>query len=248
MKNLYIANRSTTTNLLGSITQLTTDNVLLFPGDYFVLSASGALVKQNYVAKNPDNFIDITMPSYSDDKGVVVLLNSSGLIIDELAYDAKWHFGLLDNVEGISLERVDYNKQTQNALNWHSAASTVGYGTPTYQNSQFRTDLTVSGEVSVTPKVFSPDNDGTDDYTTINYQLADLGYVATITIFDAAGRPVRVLAQNATLAQKGFFRWDGLTDKKIKVQVGSYVVFTEIFNLDGKRKSFKNVVVVGSKF
>ena len=248
MKNLYIANRSTTSNLLGSITQLTTDNVLLFPGDYFVISASGALVKQNYVAKNPDNFIDISMPSYSDDKGVVVLLNSSGLIIDELAYDAKWHFGLLDNVEGISLERVDYNKQTQNALNWHSAASTVGYGTPSYQNSQFRTDLTVSGEVNVMPKVFSPDNDGTDDYTTINYQLTDLGYVATITIFDAAGRPVRVLVQNATLAQKGSFRWDGLTDKKVKVQVGSYVVFTEIFNLDGKRKSFKNVVVVGSKF
>ncbi len=248
LKKLFIANRSSITDSLTSITNLTSDNVLVFPGDYYVISTSGALVKQNYVAKNPDNFIDISMPSYPDDKGVVVLLNSSGLIIDELRYDAKWHFGLLDNVEGVSLERVDYNKQTQNSLNWHSAASTVGYGTPSYQNSQFRSDLTVSGEVSVSPKVFSPDNDGTDDYTTINYQLADLGYVATITIFDAAGRPVRVLAQNATLAQKGSFRWDGLTDKKIKVQVGSYVILTEIFNLEGKRKSFKNVVVVGSKF
>ena len=248
MKNLYIANRSGTTNLLGSITPLTNDNVLLFPGDYYVVSASGALVKQNYVAKNPDNFVDISLPLYSDDKGIVVLLNALGQVVDELAYDAKWHFALLDNVEGISLERVDYNKPTQNAQNWHSAASTVGFGTPGYQNSQYRTDITVSGEVAVTPKIFSPDNDGYEDFTTINYQLADLGYVANITIFDAVGRPVRILTQNATLGQKGIFRWDGLNDKKTKVPVGSYVVYTEIFNLEGKKRSFKNVVVVGAKF
>ena len=248
LKNLYIANRSSSTNAVGSITQVTADNVLLFPGDYYVISENGATVRLNYVAKNPDNFVDVTMPSYPDDKGAVVLLNAVGAIVDEVDYDAKWHFALIDNAEGISLEMVDYNKPTQDAQNWHSAASTVGYGTPTYQNSQYRIDLSVPGEVTVTPKVFSPDNDGFNDYTTINYQIEELGYVANITIFDAAGRPVKVLVQNATLAQKGFFRWDGLNDKNGKVPVGSYVVYTEMFNLAGKKKSFKNVVVVGAKF
>ncbi|MEO5967095.1 MAG: FlgD immunoglobulin-like domain containing protein, partial [Ferruginibacter sp.] len=73
---------------------------------------------------------------------------------------------------------------------------------------------------------------------------SELGYVANITIFDAAGRAVKVLTHNASLAQKGFFRWDGLNDKQIKVPVGSYVVYTEFFNLEGKRKSFKNVHII----
>lgn len=248
LKNLYVTNRSTTSGTTGIPIQVTAENVLMFPGEYYVISESSATIKQDFVAKNPDNFVEISMPSYPDDKGAVVLMNSFGNIVDELRYDAKWHFGLLDNVEGISLERVDYNKPTQDAQNWHSAASTVGYGTPTYQNSQYRVDVAVSGDVQVTPKVFSPDNDGYEDFAVINYQIEDLGYVANITIFDAAGRPVKVLVRNATLGQKGFFRWDGLNDKNAKVPLGSYVIYTEMFNLEGKKKSFKNVVVVAGRF
>lgn len=247
LKNLYIANRSTT-NAIANVQQLTTENIQLFPGDYYVISENGALVKQGYFAKNPDNFIDVTMPSFNDDKGDVVLLNAQGRIVDELAYDQSWHFSLIDNAEGISLERVDYNKPTQDKNNWHSAASTVGFGTPSYQNSQFRSDVLLPGEVTVTPKVFSPDNDGFDDFAIINFQMTDPGNVANITIYDAAGRPVKSLAKNATLAQTGLFRWDGLDDKLSKVPVGTYVIYTEIFNLSGKKRSFKNTVVVAAKF
>jgi len=248
LKDLYIANRSSTTNALGSLRQLTPDNILFFPGDFYVISENGAVVKQTYMVKNPDNFINVAMPSFPDDKGVVVLLNAQGKIVDELSYNSKWHFELIDNKEGISLERIDYNKPTQNHENWHSAASTAGYGTPSYQNSQFRTDLSVAGEVTVTPKTFSPDNDGFEDYTTINYQLSEPGYVANITIFDAGGRPVKSLAKNATLALSGSFRWDGLDDKLNKLPVGVYIVYTEVFNLNGKKKAFKNTVVVAARF
>ena len=188
------------------------------------------------------------MPSFPDDKGVVVLLNAQGVIVDELRYDAKWHFKLLDNEEGISLERIDYNKPTQSKDNWHSAASTAGFGTPTYQNSQFRADVQLQGEITATPRTFSPDNDGTDDYTTVGYQMTELGYVANITIFDAGGRPVKNLAKNATLALQGSFRWDGLDDKMNKLPIGTYIIYTEVFNLNGKKKSFKNPVVLARRF
>jgi flagellar hook assembly protein FlgD len=72
--------------------------------------------------------------------------------------------------------------------------------------------------------------------------------VANITIFDAAGRPVKSLAKNATLALSGSFRWDGLDDKFNKVPVGVYVIHTEVFNLNGKKKSFKNAVIVATRF
>jgi hypothetical protein len=146
------------------------------------------------------------------------------------------------------MERVDYNKTTQDKNNWHSAASTTGFGTPSYQNSQFRSDVILPGEVTVTPKVFSPDNDGFDDFAVLSFQMQDAGNVANITIYDAAGRPVKNLAKNATLAQTGTFRWDGLDDKLRKVPVGNYIIYTEVFNLSGKKRSFRNTVVVAARF
>lgn len=248
LKDVYIANRSSTGSGVANLHRLTTDNFLLFPGDFFVISENGAIVKQNYFAKNPWNFIDVSMPSFPDDEGTVVILNGQGKIIDELHYSSKWHFALIDNEEGISLERIDYNKTTQNKDNWTSAASSAGFGTPSYQNSQFRSDVSLQATVTITPKTFSPDNDGFEDYTTINIKMADPGYVANITIFDAAGRPVKDLAKNATLGQIASFRWDGLDDKFHKLQVGIYIVYTELFNLNGKKKSFKNTVVVAARF
>ena len=248
-KDLYITNRSSASGQLGTLKHLSTDNLLIFPGEYYVISEDENLIKKAYVAKNPGHFINASsMPSYPDDKGVVVLLNAQGLKVDELQYDSKWHFALIDNEEGISLERIDYNKPTQNKDNWHSAASTAGFGTPTYQNSQFRLDAQVQGSITITPKIFSPDNDGTDDFTTLTYQMTELGYVANITIFDASGRIVRNLAKNATLGLQGNFRWDGLDDKQGKLPIGSYVVYTEVFNLNGKRKSYKNSVVLARRF
>ncbi len=250
LKDVYITNRASGTGQLGTLKQLTADSRLIFPGDYYVISENDALVKLAYVAKNPDNFINLSpMLSYPDNSGFVVILNAQGAIVDELAYDAKWHFAILDNKEGISLERIDYNKPTQNKENWHSAASTAGYGTPSYQNSQFRADAAAQGEITLSPaKVFSPDNDGTDDFLTVHYTMAELGFVANITIFDAAGRPVKNLAKNATLGLKGSFRWDGLDDKMNKLPIGTYIVFTEVFNLNGKKKAFKNAVVLARRF
>jgi flagellar hook assembly protein FlgD len=68
--------------------------------------------------------------------------------------------------------------------------------------------------------------------------------VANVLVFDAAGRLVRQLVRNNLLSLNGTWKWDGLGDKQNKLPVGTYIVFTEIFNTDGKRKSFKNTVVL----
>lgn len=248
LRDLYITNRTSSNGRPGTVRQLSPTTILLFPGEYFVISEDASIVKQHYTTKTTANFVNVgTMPSFPDDKGFVVLLNSLGAVVDELAYDQKWHFALIDNEEGISLERIDFNKASTKD-NFHSAASTVGFGTPGYQNSQFRNDLQVQGDITVSPKTFSPDNDGTDDFAVINYQMTDPGYVANIMIYDASGRPVRSLVKNATLAQAGSFRWDGLDDKSLKIPIGVYVIYTDVFNLHGKKKAFKNPVVLARRF
>ncbi len=245
-KQLYIANRNST-NIISSIQQLSTESILLFPGDFLVLTEDPQIVMQQYVTTNPDAFLQVSsMPSFSDDKGDVIILNAQGKIVDEVIYSDKWHFALISNTEGVSLERIDYNAASVQS-NFHSAATSVGYGTPGYKNSQFRIDQQVQGEITVIPEVFSPDNDGIDDFATINYSFPSPGYVANITIFDASGRPVRYLEKNALSGIKGSYIWDGLGEKQQKLSQGIYIIYTEIFNTDGKKKQFKNTIVLARR-
>ncbi len=248
LKQLYIANRNST-GVISSIKQLTVESYQLFPQEFIVITENATIVKQQYVAQNPSAFIEISsMPSFSDDKGDVIILNSNGAISDELKYDDKWHFALISNTEAVALERIDYNALTQVQSNWHSAATSVGYGTPTYKNSQYRITDVVNGTITITPEIVSPDNDGQDDIATITYNFTEPGYVANITIFDAAGRVVRNLQRNALCGLKGSYRWDGLGEKNNQLPTGAYIVLIEIFNLQGKKKQFKNTIVVARRY
>ena len=248
LAQLYSANRNATGSLINT-SQLSDIPYLLFPDEFIVFTENTGWLRQNYVLKTYDNIVNLpSLPSLPDDKGTLVIANVQGKIIEELRYDAKWHFALIENEEGISLERIDYSAPTQNKNNWTSAASTAGFGTPGYQNSQFKADLQMQGLISTNPKVFSPDNDGFEDQATITYQMAAPGFVANITIFDANGRAVRYLAKNATLALQGNFRWDGLDDNLQRLPMGIYIVFTEIFTMLGKTKKFKNIVTLARKF
>jgi len=247
LKQLYLANRNST-GVISSIVQLSNNDYLLFPQDFMVITENPDIVKSQYITLNPDAFVTVTdMPSFNDANGDIILLNMQGNIIDELQYDASWQFPLIDNPEGVALERIDYNAPTQSQNNWHSAATSVGYGTPTYKNSQYRSDQQVQGEINVTPAIFSPDNDGIDDFASIDYSFPEPGYVANITIFDASGRPVRYLQQNALCGITGKYQWDGLGDKNQKLPIGIYIIFTEVYNLNGITGQFKNTIVLARK-
>jgi hypothetical protein len=244
LKQLYIASRNTS-GIINSIAQLSAESHLLFPQEFMVITENAAIVKTAYITQNMDAFVEInSLPAFNDDKGTAIILNAQGAVMDELKYQENWHFKLIANREGVALERIDYNAPTQSPENWHSAATSAGYGTPGYKNSQYRINDGVQGEVKLTPEIVSPDNDGRDDFATIDYNFPEPGYVANITIFDASGRPVRYLQKNALCGTKGSFRWDGLGEKSRQLATGVYVIFTEIFNLKGNRKQFKGVIVM----
>jgi Lamin Tail Domain len=242
---LYIANRNGN-GTVSSIKVLSASPCYVFPGDYFVATEDADNLALNYLVSNPDNVLIVSpMPSYLDNDGDVIALNFQGEIVDEVKYKDDWHFKLINDAEGVSLERIDPGGISQDETNWHSAASTAGYGTPSYKNSQYKLLNSINATVEVIPKIFSPDNDGRDDIVTIQYEVTEPGYVANITVFDVAGRPVRLLVRNGILGIKGHWNWDGLTDKGLKLPVGNYIIFTEMFNLQGKKEMFKNVVVLG---
>lgn len=244
---LYIANRNSS-NTISSITQFTGSPFLLFPGEYLVITEDRTDLALHYFIKDPDAVMGIsTLPSFPDDKGYIILLDNHGNIIDETDYLDDWHFALVNNAEGISLERIDPDDSSSRPGNWHSAASTAGYGTPGYKNSQYRMQQPFTASITVSPPVFSPDNDGTDDIASIRYKLDAAGYAANVFIYDAAGRIIRNLAHNNILGNSGIWNWNGLGEKNQSLPAGPYIVLTEIFNMEGKKRLFKNVVVLARK-
>jgi hypothetical protein len=244
LNKIYVANRNSS-GAISSTRLISSVPYYIFPGDYVIVTEDAATLALDYMVQNPDAvFVLSSLPSYPDDEGNVIVLNFQGAVVDEVKYKDDWHFALLNNDEGVSLERIDPDAESQKADNWHSAASTSGYGTPTYKNSQFKLVQSISAAIEVTPKVFSPDNDGRDDIATIQYKTTEPGYIANITIYDANGRPVRNLVKNSLLGLQGYWTWDGLDDKRLKVPVGTYILFTELFNLNGKKEVFRNVVVL----
>ncbi|UYZ58813.1 lamin tail domain-containing protein [Hymenobacter latericus] len=221
----------------------------LAPGQLVVLSERPEIVQAQYPnSHEAAAFLPpVSLPSLPDDAGVIVLLDAQNRTIDRLAYAETMHLPLLDTRDGVSLERIRPDGPST-AANFHSAAGSTGYATPGRRNSQYQTEPGGDKQFALEPEVFTPDDDGQQDFATLSYRLDGAGYLASITVYDALGRLTRRLVRNETLATTGFFRWDGLTDANRKAAVGYYVLHIELFQPNtGIRREYKKTVVLGAR-
>lgn len=225
-------------------------NFLVFPGDYVVLTSDPITLKQQYNIPFPKQVVSVNLPTLDDKTGSVVMV-SMGKVLDRLDYSDGWQYSLLSDKNGVSLERVYFNSPTQDLNNWHSAAASVGYATPTYRNSQARDSTQVAAtanDVLIAPEVISPDGDGFNDFCTITYNTTtNESVTATITVFDAAGRLVKTLARNQLLETVAGIQWDGTTALNQKAPMGYYVILVDVFTPSGTVSRVKKTVVVASK-
>ncbi len=231
---------------VSSYKSLTNEGFYLFPNDYVVVTKSLSKVKNFFYTPYPKKVLEMSdFPSLKSTGDRLTFVNSSLQIIDDFAFSEDMHFQLLNSFKGVALERIHPNLPTQDYKSWHSASQNVGFGTPTYQNSQFSEWKDVEGEITLEPEIFSPDLDGKDDVLNIRYKFPEPGYVANVQIFDSKGRLIRKLIRNELCGIEGYFVWDGLSDAKTKAEIGMYVVYVEVFHLNGTTKSYKKTCVVG---
>jgi hypothetical protein len=229
--------------------KITTTYRVLSPRHYAVLTMDGQVLKDQYPRAKDSTFIRLpALPSYPDEVGSVVLLNDRGRRVDQFDYSDGFHFALVDRQEGVSLERISTAAPGNTRQNWHSAASTEGYATPGYRNSQWLEGEPAANAFQLQPAVFTPDEDGLDDFTTLQYQFPGQGNVATVTIFDAVGREVKKWVRNELLGTEGFYTWDGTDDRGTRVRTGRYIVHISLFDMQGKVRQYKRDVVVGARF
>lgn len=223
---------------------ITALDILLFPGEYLVLTEDASGVLDQYARAKAQRIFEIAdLPDYTSDDMVLLLLPDS-TICDQVAYTSEYHYPLLDETKGVSLERIDPNRPSGDATNWHSASSSEDYATPGYVNSQYFALTASDATLSVEPETFSPDNDGYNDQVAFGYQLPSEGYTGTLHIYDAEGRLIRRLMTNTLLGREGSIAWDGINDDRQKAAIGIYVVYFEAFNTTGDVQRIKTTCVL----
>ncbi|MGF1923551.1 MAG: hypothetical protein ACQUHE_05185, partial [Bacteroidia bacterium] len=245
LSTLMLANIDTGGNI-ASVKRMSDSSVYLPSKTFWVLTSDVERIKEQFEVKNPLHFTKMaSLPVFANERGSVVLV-SGKLVIDRFDYHESMHFQLLRKVQGVSLERVSFEKGANTKGNFKSAAQESGYGTPTYKNTQ-QEPTVPSNDVWLTNKVFSPDGDGFEDVLQVNYRLVDEDYVATVTICNERGIPVRSVARNATIGKTGYFVWDGLNDGGTLNKIGIYIVKFDVFSLNGVVRHYRKSCVLAAK-
>lgn len=243
LSQIYLANRSVTGEIQ-QVRKISEKTVLFFPGTFKLLTPDPEFVTSWYGVKyDKEIFITTPLPSFPDDKGVALLLDQFGSILDELDYSSKWHHPLLKDENGVSLEKI-YPRSRNTKDNWVSAAASVKYGTPGYVNSSFRKEKSISATLETDPEIFSPDGDGYDDRVMIRYRTEKNESSGSILIYNRAGKVVKHILRNGILGSTGFYYWNGLSDENQKLPAGIYIIVLTIVTPDGSfGKVYKPVVI-----
>lgn len=234
LSQVWLTNRSAG-GVLNAGRRLSEKPLPCMPGSYWLLSESPDSVCASGPFPRMPNALKVSgFPSMSDDVGNVSLLTTSAEILDELAYTEKMHFALITNPEGVALEKIRPSAASATPKNWISANLTSNYGTPGFQNSQYR-DVTMKGVKGFYTKQawMTPNNDGRDDRVSILYELPE-ACAGNLNVFDLQGRLVRTLANNELFASQGSYRWDGIRVDGTLAPYGRYILFAEAFTPSGQ--------------
>ena len=212
------------------------------PGTYIALCKRKALTQEQYFCRDEKALADCdSLPDFATAQGIIYLTDRSLRPIDRFAYTEEMHYSKLLTVKGVSLERLYQDMPTQDENNWRSAAESAGYGTPGYRNSQAGNTLEING-FEVFPDVFSPDNDGFDDYTEVTCTFPDEENRVNIELYNNQGHPIKRLANNVLCGSEARFRWDGTDDNNQPAPAGMYVVQIECWNLRTQKTLRKRLV------
>ncbi len=239
LRDLSLVNHHASSNRAASISQ----DFLLLPGAYAVITPSFSDLLRDYQIERPAAVVQNELPRLARDRGNISI-HYAGLTIDSFNYDEELHSPFLPATRGVSLERIDPDGPTQSPANWHSAAQTAGFATPTGKNSQLYTGTALAKGLSLPYQVFSPDGDGFNDFLLIRYELDQPGYLLQLWIFDEVGRPVRMLSDGALGGIRGNFKWDGTTSSGHPAPPGIYIITAEMQGPQGQSARSRQVAVL----
>ncbi len=209
---------------------------ILAPEDYLVLTENRAALLLRYPAAIAAKVLEVDLPSFNNNDGNVTLFlddNGMDVIINALDYTEDMHHAAIDDYEGVALERVDADVESNVVSNWQSGAASSGYGTPTRVNSQSidGTPSTVDF-VFLEQKTFYPSGTRAE-VLDIVFQVDRPDYIGTLDIYDGSGRHIHRLASNQLIGRHDVYQWNGRNQQGHMMNAGVYIIVVQLVTLDG---------------
>ncbi|MDR2914663.1 MAG: lamin tail domain-containing protein, partial [Tannerella sp.] len=210
------------------------------PGSYLVLTKEYSGVADFYFTPSMESICELKLPALNNESASVVLFRiSDEVVVDEVSYSVKWHDSSIKEKKGVSLERIDPDKNSQDVSNWTSASAEVGYGTPGYRNSQYKSSDIQDGTFISAPEYMS----GLDFYI-LTYQTTKAGFRCRVEVYSTNGKKVAEISNNQLITQHGELRWDGKGLDNSNLSPGVYVFYAELYHPEGDYKKFKKAFLV----
>ncbi len=198
---------------------------MLAPGELICLTEDIDDIVDRYPFGDPARMRDTDIPPMNNGSGYIVL-SYGDIIIDEVAYDEDDHHVSLDDVEGVSLQRLSGVPGRY----WASSSAIDDYGTPGAENGipldWERQPLTLE---LLTP-VISPDGDGYQDELEIDYVMDELDYLVRLNIYDDRGQLMIDLLNNEIVGGQGSWTWKGDNHDGDVLPAGIYVALVQLLS------------------
>jgi len=181
----------------------------------------------------------------------ILLLNTDGSLIDSAIYSVQWHHPFITTTRGRSLELLRPSLHLRGAQAWSSCTIAAG-GTPGSRNSITLSLPTAAdgGDMAlqITPVPFSPDGDGHEDFCVISCNSTPGVYQGRLRIYDANGRCIRTLLNNAPASSALTMVWNGLDEAGRRARIGPYIVVLELLDTANNTVAIrKGLVVVAAR-
>jgi hypothetical protein len=242
-----IVSYNVNTDSMIRMTSLKETSFLLFPDQYVVFTRQANHLPDQDNRLDLSSVIELTsMFTFPDKEGKIAILNNNQ-IMDMLYYNPAMHSIFINEKEGISLERINADLPTNEFDNWYSAAFDMGYSTPGYKNTQEISASTGIETITVSPSVFSPDGDGSDDQAFLTLLPGGPGFIGNIEIYNLQGRKIKTICSNRLLGTETILSWDGKFNDSKEVPIGIYLIYIEIFNQKGEVKKYRKVVTLARR-
>ncbi|RKX25153.1 MAG: hypothetical protein DRP45_06600 [Candidatus Zixiibacteriota bacterium] len=194
------------------------------PAAYLVLTDSLIAFEDFYVDFDGVLIEPPTWPTLNNTGDVVRLVDPFGLEIDRFSYDS----GFDDNHtwgRGESEDRQD---------DW--GRSEEPGGSPGESNTvRFSDDVEGRLEITIEPRIFSPDGDGLEDATVIKIKSPGSGG-KVLKLYDSRGRLVRTFEDGAQDLSEQYV-WNGTSDTGARLPIGIYILYFEVAGMDSAKRT-----------
>jgi hypothetical protein len=216
---------------------ISSQEVTLLPGLFIFLTDDEDGLTSFYGRPFPG--IEVAgLPALNNDEDTIEIIDPLGRISDAVAYNSSW-----GNNPGVSLERVNMNSSSNNALNW--GLSTVIEGAQLPARS---TAFTRSVRHPLSPLIPSPIRFLRTDVPNtcviaVTHPLAQS--IVTMKIFDRHGRLVRDLVRGEARGSSFSKEWDGTNNNGENMLTNIYVIHMSALSAQsGQSFEHKTTVVL----